>query len=227
VATSSPNRASRYVRSTKNIVACSLAVIGPLLALVGVLAPPIGLAVVPVLYAVGALATRPAKRVQLAAEFDAEDVEKDLKELQRRIRGRVPADVDLRVKQLATMIGETLPRADALSDGSNARYVLVKMATDYLPSSLQPYLDLPRVYADNKVVADGKTPHRLLCDQLDVLSEQMNEVADAVNRADTDRLLANGRFLAEKFGRGPLDLSSQPQGHPPSAQNPGPDAGRG
>jgi hypothetical protein len=38
--------------------------------------------------------------------------------------------------------------------------------------------------------------------------------------------VANGRFLAEKFGRGSLDLSSQPQGHPPSAQSPGPDAGR-
>ena len=30
--------------------------------------------------------------------------------------------------------------------------------------------------------------------------------ADAVNRADTDKLIANGRFLAEEFGRGPLDL---------------------
>ena len=221
MATSSPSRVSRYARSTKNIVGLSLAVVGPVLALVGVLAPPIGLAVAPVLYAVGALATPPAKKVQLAAGLDAGDVEKDLKELQRRVHGRVPADVDLRVKQLATMLGETLPRADALSDGSNARYVLVKIATDYLPSSLQAYLDLPRAYADHKVVADGKTSHRLLCDQLDVLSEQMNEVADAVNRADTDKLLANGRFLAEKFGRGPLDLSSEQQERPPGSP-PGP-----
>ena len=217
MATSKPSRAGRYVRSTKNIVGCSLAIVGPVLALAGVLAPPLGLVLAPALYAVGALASPPAKKVQLAAGLDAGDVEKDLKELQRRVHGRVPADVDLRVKQLATMISETLPRADALGDGSNARYVLVKTATDYLPSCLQAYLDLPRTYADNKVVADGKTSQRLLCDQLDVLVEQMNEVAEAVNRADTDKLLADGRFLAEQFGRSPLDLSSAPQEQPPGA----------
>ena len=206
MATGSPNRAILYMRSTKNIVGCSLGVIGPALALAGVLAPPLGLVLAPALYAVGALATPPTKKVQPVTGFDAEEVQKDLKALQRRVHGRVPADVDLRVKQLALMIGETLPRADALSDGSKAHYVLVKTATDYLPSCLQAYLDLPRTYADNKVVADGKTSQRLLCDQLDVLVEQMNEVAEAVNRADTDKLLTNGRFLAEQFGRSPLDL---------------------
>jgi len=217
VATSSPTRLSRYLRSTKNIVGSTLAIVGPVLALAGVLAPPLGLALVPVLYAAGALAAPPPKKVQLAAGFDAGDVNQSLKDVQRRIQGRVPGDVDLRVKQLAATISETLPRADALGDGSNARYVLLKTATDYLPSSLQAYLDLPRAYADHKVVADGKTAHGLLCDQLDVLSQQMNEVADAVNRADTDKLVANGRFLAEKFGRGPLDLSSAPQEPPPDS----------
>jgi hypothetical protein len=217
VATSSAGRVSRYARSTKNIVGLSLAVVGPALAIAGVVAPPLGLVIAPVLYAVGALATPPSKKIELAAGVDAGDVEQSLAELQRRIHGHVPADVDLRVKQLATMIGEMLPRADALGEGSNARFLLVRTATDYLPSSLQAYLDLPRSYADNKVVADGKTAHRLLCDQLDMLYEQMDEVSDAVNRADTDKLLANGAFLAEKFGRGPLDLSKpqQPPGPGP------------
>jgi len=34
----------------------------------------------------------------------------------------------------------------------------------------------------------------------------MNEVADDVHRYDADRLLANGRFLEERFGRSPLSL---------------------
>lgn len=199
-----------YARSTKNIVGCSVAAIGPVLALAGILAPPVGLALVPVLYAGGALAAPASKKVQIAAGLDADEVQKSLVEVQRRIRGRVPDDVDRRVRHLVATIGETVPRADALSDGSNARYVLVKTATDYLPSSLQAYLDLPRAYADHKIIADGKTAHGLLCDQLDVLLEQMSEVAGNVNRADTDKLLANGRFLADKFGRGPLDLSRDP-----------------
>jgi hypothetical protein len=217
VATNSPSAGGRYLRSTKNIVGCSLAVVGPVLALAGILAPPIGLAIAPALYAVGALAAPGEKKVELAAGLDADDVDESLKKLRDRIHGRVPADVELRVKQLAAMISEMLPRADALADGSNARYLLVRTATDYLPSTLQAYLDLPRSYADNKVVADRKTSHQLLCDQLDVLYTQMQSVSDAVNRADTDKLIANGRFLAEKFGRGPLDVSKPP---PPSSPPP-------
>jgi hypothetical protein len=192
-------------------------VIGPVLALAGVLAPPIGLAIAPALYAIGALATPGEKKVELAAGLDADDVDATLKKLRERIHGRVPADVELRVKQLAGMISEMLPRADALADGSDARYVLVRTATDYLPSTLQAYLDLPRSYADNQVVAEGKTAHQLLCDQLDVLYTHMQSVSDAVNRADTDKLIANGRFLAEKFGRGPLDLSKPSPPNPPPA----------
>jgi hypothetical protein len=30
----------------------------------------------------------------------------------------------------------------------------------------------------------------------------MLEIADAVNRADVDRLIVNGRFLADRFGHG-------------------------
>ena len=218
MATSSPSGAARYARSTKNIVGLSLAVVGPVLALAGVLAPPLGLALAPALYAVGALAAPGEKKVELAAGLDADDVDESLKKLRNGIHGRVPADVDLRVKQLATMISEMLPRADALADGTDARYVLVRTATDYLPSTLQAYLDLPRSYADNEVVADGKTAHQLLNDQLDVLYAHMQSVSDAVNRADTDKLIANGRFLAEKFGRGPLDLSKPPPpSSPPSA----------
>jgi len=154
------------------------------------------------------------KKVAIAAGPNADDVDDSLKRLRNRIHGRVPADVDLGVKQQAKGIEEMLPRADALADGSDARYVLVRTATDYLPSTLQAYLDLPRSYADNEVVADGKTAHQLLNDQLDVLYAHMQSVADAVNRADTDKLIANGRVLAEKFGRGPLDVSKPP---PPSS----------
>jgi len=221
VATSSPRRVRRYLRSTKNIAGCSLAVVGPVLALAGVLAPPVGLALVPALYAVGALAA-PGAKPDLAAGTDPGDVDASLRDLLRRVHGRVPVDAELRVKQIAGMIDEIMPRADALSDGSTARFTLVKTATDYLPSTLQAYLELPRSYADTKVVADGKTPHRLLCDQLDVLYEQLDDISDAVNRADSDKLIANGKFLAEKFGRGPLDVSDAAP--PPNAAPPPPTA---
>jgi hypothetical protein len=55
-------------------------------------------------------------------------------------------------------------------------------------------------------VQDGKTPKEVLLDQLTLLENKMSEVADDVHRNDSDRLLANGRFLQERFGRSPLSL---------------------
>jgi hypothetical protein len=44
----------------------------------------------------------------------------------------------------------------------------------------------------------------------------MDEVADAVHRADTDKLIANGRFLADRFGTGALDLRRSRRPNPPA-----------
>jgi hypothetical protein len=206
VASEKPSALSNYATSTKNIAGCTLAIGGPVLALLGVVAPPVGLALAPVLYAVGAIAAPGRRKVNVVAGLDQTDVTRSLDQIQRRTAGRVPPDLAAQAVAISTAIKEILPRADALGAGSPGQFVLVQCATDYLPSALQAYLDLPRNYAEHHVVAEGKTPHALLSDQLSMLKKQIDEIADAVNRADTDKLLANGRFLAEKFGRGPLDL---------------------
>jgi len=199
-------RVARYATSTKNITGCVLAIGGPALAVFGVISPPLGLALAPALYAIGAVAAPARKSVHLVAGIDASDVERSLGEIERRIAGRVPVDVVDTVARIARTIRDTLPRAHALGAGSPGQFVLVQCALDYLPSALQTYLDLPRAYADHHVVSDGKTARRLLTEQLALLDRQINEIAEAVNRADTDKLLANGRFLAEKFAKGPFDI---------------------
>lgn len=206
MATSEPGGAARYATSTKNIAGLVLAVGGPVLALTGVVAAPLGLALAPALYAIGALLAPSRRRVNVIAGVETHDVKRSLAEIERRTAGRVPLEIGRKVSTIATTINEILPRADALGAGSPGQYVLVQCATDYLPTALQAYLDLPRAYADRQVVADGKTPRALLSEQLDVLARQIKEIADAVNRADSDKLIANGRFLAEKFGHGPLDI---------------------
>ncbi len=215
-----PTPFSRYVTSTKNIVGCTFALGGPVLALTGVLAPPIGLALTPVFYAVGAVATPRRKKEKLVAGLDPNDVRRSLGHIQRRIAGRVPNRIAGKVTTISNTITDVLPRADALGPGSPGQFVLVQCATDYLPTALQAYLDLPRMYADHKVVTDdGKTPLALLADQLDLLRKEIEEIADAINRADADRLLVNGRFLADKFGHSELDLGNAPESLPPP--NPG------
>ena len=207
--TSEPGRVARWAYSTKNIVGVGLAAVGPIIGLAGVVNPLVGLALSPALYVVGALAAPGRKRVDLAAGIDPADVRRSLGEVQRRIKGRVPQEVADRVQHIASTITECMPRASSLGDGSTQAFGLARTATDYLPTALQAYLDLPRAYADRKIVSDGKTSLGLLIDQLDLLAEKMDEVADAVHRSDTDKLVANGRFLAEKFGKSGLDLDTK------------------
>ena len=73
--------------------------------------------------------------------------------------------------------------------------------SEYLPQTIDNYLTLPRAYANSHVVSNGKTAGQLLGDQLDLIDEKMKEIADAIARDDVGKLLAQGRFLEERFGR--------------------------
>jgi hypothetical protein len=53
-------------------------------------------------------------------------------------------------------------------------------------------------------VEGTKTASQVLLDQLSLLDTKMHEISDDIAKNDSDRLLANGRFLAEKFGRSEL-----------------------
>jgi hypothetical protein len=207
VATSKrPGPLARWATSTKNIVGVGLAAVGPALGIAGVVNPMLGLALAPALYVVGVLAAPGRKRVDLATGIDPRNVRRSLDEIERRIRRRVPDAVRARVHHIAVTITQCIARADALGGGSSEVFGLVKTATDYLPTALQVYLDLPRAYADRRIVTGNKTALDLLIEQLDLMSKKMDEVAEAVHRADTDKLMAHGRFLAEKFGKSDRDL---------------------
>jgi hypothetical protein len=197
-----------YLYSTRNIVGCALALVGLLLffgSVIGRLWP----LVVVALYLIGVLVTPGIRSYDLREVFDAKDVRKALETLLRRIHRKVPADVETKVQGIATTIEGILPRAGELSAGSEQLFILQRTATDYLPTSLESYLSLPRAYATVVPVRGSKTAKQLLIDQLDLLQQQMDEVADAVAKSDVNRLLAQGRFLEERFGGRP-DLSLGP-----------------
>lgn len=196
-----PGRLARWAMSTKNLTGLGFAAAGPVVG-VALANPLLGVALVPALYAVGALVAPGRKKpLTVSNSTDTKEAIRSLEEIQRKIRRRVPDLVARRVKYIARSITDSLRRADSLGEGSQEVYGLVKTATDYLPTALQVYLDLPRPYADRKVVSNGKTSLVILVDQLDLLIEKMDEIAEAVNRADSDKLIAHGRFLDEKFGR--------------------------
>ena len=80
-------------------------------------------------------------------------------------------------------------------------FAVERTVTDYLPTTLNAYLRLPKAYASTRVIRSGKTASALLGEQLDLIDEKMQEVAEAVAKDDVGKLLAQGRFLEERFKR--------------------------
>jgi hypothetical protein len=204
-----PQRFVKYLYSTKNIVGSVLALIGLVLfftGVVGALWPVIVIG----LYLIGVLVAPGTASIDLRSGFDPDDVRKALDHEVHVVSGRVPAEVFAKVQNIQQIILGILPRSGALPPGSPELFVVERTATDYLPTALESYLNLPRAYATLHPVQDGKTPKQVLLDQLALLETKMGEVADDVHRNDTDRLLANGRFLEERFGRSGLSLDNPP-----------------
>lgn len=130
-----------------------------------------------------------------------DDIEKALAAAeQMAVDGKAPAPVVTRVRRIATIVRAMLPRLDSVGVASQDTYNVVATATDYLPESLASYLALPRDWADTRPVANGKSSLLLLIDQLDLLATSMNKMYDAANRADAGALVAQGKFLDDKFG---------------------------
>lgn len=126
--------------------------------------------------------------------------------------GTVPSTVTARVLRVTAAVRDTLPRLDQLGAGSASAYNVMATATDYLPDAVNGYLRLPRRFADTRPVDGGRTSLMVLVDQLDLLGATMDRVFDAVYRSDANALVAHGRFLQEKFGRGGVSGASPRSG---------------
>jgi hypothetical protein len=198
-----PRRTTAFLYSNKNLAGSALALVGLVLFFTGVVTTLWPVVVVG-LYLVGVLATPGGKTYDLHSGWDPGDVRKALSQQVRTIGGKVPQDVMGKVSNIQDTILNLLPRVERLPAGSEDLFVVQRTALEYLPAALEAYLNLPRAYATLHPVDGGKTPSAVLMDQLTLLESKMNEISDDIARNDSDKLLANGRFLQEKFGRSEL-----------------------
>ncbi|WP_238335715.1 hypothetical protein [Serinicoccus kebangsaanensis] len=139
-------------------------------------------------------------RLTLPAPPTAQDVQQALESTEQMLgSAALPSVVVARGGRIIATVRDTLPRLEKLS-GSDLGYTVVATATDYLPEAIGAYQRLPRRYADTRPVDGAKTSLMVLVDQLDLLGLTMDKVFDAVYRQDARELVAQGRFIAEKFG---------------------------
>jgi hypothetical protein len=200
-----------FLYSGKNIAGSVLALAGVAAFLLGAI-DRFWLPIVLGLYGVGYLAM-PAPKGLVFDRLDAGEspdaIRKSLDRLVVRIRGKVEPDVSTRVASIVSSINDTLPlltTGGAQVDG--ALFTVRQMAVDYLPSALETYLKLPVAYRLRRALQDGKTAHAVLQEQLELLDSRMQEILVSVHENDTQKLLANGRFLKERFGGAGFQIAS-------------------
>jgi len=118
-----------------------------------------------------------------------------------RPASQLPPDVDRkvdRIRRKAAVLGQ---HAERFPLGSRDLYVVQHTTADYLPTTINAFLEVPAWSVDTPT-SDGRTPLKILHDQLGLLEAKLDEIAESVRNQRVDRLLANGRFLEERFGRG-------------------------
>ena len=83
--------------------------------------------------------------------------------------------------------------------------VAVRIATDYLPNTLQSYLDVPTDQVPIRT-GGGKSARDLALEQLDLISKALDGASNDHATNEASKLLANQRFLESRFGGSSLDL---------------------
>jgi hypothetical protein len=189
-----------YLYSTPNIAGSILGILGLLLFFTGVI-NRFWLLIVLGLYGIGALATprNPTYDLRLRNQLTVDEIREELENLVRSIRKRVPQDILAKVESIKDSILEILPGIVDVNSSDYDIYTIRQTVLDYLPETLGNYLSLPPAFRNLHPVKDGKTAKQLLSEQLDLLDRQMVEIAQDFYRNDTQRLMAHGRFLEQKF----------------------------
>ncbi|MDO5691767.1 MAG: hypothetical protein Q4G70_04700 [Pseudomonadota bacterium] len=188
-----------------NLAGMALALLGPLLLVLGVIGPGWGW-ITGGLYAVGYLLgwalTPRATQFELALQnrYTAEEIRDRLAELVEKAKPLLAAEMMQTLQRVQTSVHEVLPAlANAGPSFDEGLFTVRETVLRYLPETLSAYAALPPVYRATHVVQNGQTPKQILADQLTLLEQQIRQVVTNVAAADTQALLANGRFLKDKF----------------------------
>jgi len=189
-----------FLYSNPNIVGSTLGILGLLLFFSGVI-ERFWFFIVLGLYGIGVLATpqSPTYELRLQSQLTADEIRQELENLVRSIRKVASKDILAKVESIKDAILEILPKIVDLSSSDYDIYTIRQTALEYLPETLENYLNLPPAFRKLHPVKAGKTPKQLLLEQLDLLDQEMEEIVQDFYRNDTQRLTAHGRFLEQKF----------------------------
>lgn len=140
----------------------------------------------------------PAARTERPLPQD--ELSASIERLLRDQGGRLPPEAVTGIRLLSARIRETnayLAERDLA--GSEFAYLVRQTALDYLPGAVNAYLRLPASLADSAPLEGDKTGKDLLLEQVGMLRTAVEGVLENAARAESQHLLAHGRFLEQKL----------------------------
>jgi hypothetical protein len=197
-----------FLYSTPHIVGSAAALAGLGLLFAGVIGA-YWWAIVAALYAGGYLIVPRDDTIEriVRAEFSEDNLRERLDELILAARNRVPAAAGERLESIREHANFLLPKLKELTErgtlASSVRHDVLETLTRYLPDTLGAYLRLPTAYAKLTHDSSGRSPERLLNEQLRLLDDNLEQAVKEAYAEDIAHLEVQGRFLSEKYTRPP------------------------
>lgn len=193
-----------WLYSNRHIAGSLLACAGPGLLFAGVIREG-WWAITAGLYAIGALlAPSPLHLVQrLDESLTLAELPVRLDALIDEVRPILGETALAHLAGIRTSVSDVLPRLEAQGQGGDSgelSFTLRETVMRYLPETLANYAALPPAFRVAHPLEGGRTARQLLDGQLALLDEQLRQAVLLVARGDAQALLANGRFLQDRFG---------------------------
>ncbi len=189
-----------YLYTNKNIAGCICAIVAVGAYLTGVIHDfwweiVVGAYVVPALAVPGQRDTG----VSLDQQMSDAEIVSNLKRLADRSEHLLPADCAKDVADICSMLETAIPGITAKNLPDQLTHDVRTTATEYLPQTIDAYLRMPPAYRNVKKLQDGKTATQIFQEQVALLKSHLQNVVNDLASNDSTALLANGRFLREKF----------------------------
>jgi hypothetical protein len=193
-------RALLFLYSTQNLAGCVLALAGLGLFFTGMI-EDYWFAIVSGLYAVAWLAIPSNPEIIFTARREASQASLTelVDELIAQAGAKLPMEAIGRLKQIRDLVLDIAPKLGSGGVAMANAAAINNAITRDLPGTVNNYLQLPTAFASFHVIADGKTCKQLFIEQLDILNANLTKMAESIYKDDADALVANGKFLSEKF----------------------------
>jgi hypothetical protein len=122
-----------------------------------------------------------------------------------RNAGKLPVEAIVISRQVTDTIRELIETSNERELDVYAVVSINGIVDDYLPTTLRTYLNLDPALTE-RPGPSGRTPREALGEQVESLAQAADELFQATQAHDADRLFSQGNFLRTKFTRSDLDL---------------------